>query len=87
MATIILNHRVADFDKWKPYYDADSPRRKAAGLREIKVGRKAGDPNNVFIIWEAPNTSDFQKMANDQDLRKLREKAGVINEPEVTILD
>jgi hypothetical protein len=86
MYTVILNHRVKDFDFWKKHYDADLPRRDAAGLRQLKLGLKSDDPSNVFIIWEASNPDGIQKMVKDPDLKRVMQDAGVISEPEVTIL-
>jgi hypothetical protein len=87
MKTVILNHRVADFAKWKTVYDADEPRRVNAGLREIKVGTKADDENLVYIIFEANDISNFLSMANDPDLKEAMKKAGVISEPEVVVIN
>jgi hypothetical protein len=87
MATIILNHRVKDYDSWKPLYDSDKARRDGAGLREIAVGQKAGDPGNVYLIWEAADTSIISKMMSDPDLQKKMQEGGVISEPQVTIIE
>jgi hypothetical protein len=87
MQTIILNHRVADYATWKTLYDADAPRRNNAGLREIKVGTKAGDPNLVYIIFEANNVSEIQDMFNDPGMKEYMKKAGVISEPEVVVIN
>ncbi len=43
MATIFLQHRIDNYDTWKPVYDGDAERRNDAGLTEIGVYRKAGD--------------------------------------------
>jgi hypothetical protein len=32
MARIFINHPVSDYDKWRPAFDADKPRRAAAGM-------------------------------------------------------
>jgi hypothetical protein len=86
MATIILNHKVADYKTWLPYFEADLPRRKAAGLRDIKVSGKADDPNHVYMILETDDPESFKKMSNDPGLAEVMKKAGVISEPEVVIL-
>jgi hypothetical protein len=87
MATIIINHRVKDFHQWKSYYDADVKRRDAAGLQEISVGRMKEDPNNIYMIWESSNPEAAKRMAEDPELKALMEKAGVISEPEMIILE
>ncbi len=44
MARAFINHPVSDYDKWRPYYDADKARRAAAGITDIAVLRERGRP-------------------------------------------
>ena len=87
MATVILAHRVKDFEAWKPIYDADKPRRDAYGLTEIAVGKKSGDPELVYMIWDAADPSALQQMVSDPELQKVMQEAGVISAPEVILLE
>ena len=86
METIILSHRVKEFNSWKKHFDADLPRRKAAGLKDLKVGRRSDDPNNVYLIFESSNPQGLQKMLKDPDLKRVMDEAGVISAPEVIVL-
>lgn len=87
MAIVILNHRVADYATWKPLFDSDKARRDGAGLKEIAVGQKAGDPNNVFAIWETADASVMQGMMADEGLQVRMKEGGVISAPELTIIE
>jgi hypothetical protein len=87
MAIIIANHRVKDFDQWKPYYDGDKTRRQDAGIKELRVGRKADDPNDVYLIWDVNDPTQIMKMRDDPDLRQLMEKSGVISDITFVVLD
>ena len=87
MATVILSHRVKDFEAWKPAYEADKARRDAAGLTEIAVGRKSGDPELVYMIWDAADPSALQQMVSDPALQKVMQEAGVISTPELVLLE
>ena len=86
MAIIILSHDVKDFAAWKPVYDADAPRRKNAGLKELAVGTKSDNPNKVYMIWEG-DPSLIDPMMKDPELKKEMERAGVISAPEFTIIN
>lgn len=86
MATLIVNHRVNDYATWKTMYDSDSARRDGAGMREIAVGEKAGDPGNVFLIWSVDDVSGIEQMMQDPELQKRMEEGGVISKPEVTVI-
>ena len=87
MATIIINHKVNDYNHWRPLFDADSKRRESAGIKEIKVGRRVDDPNNVYMIWEARDIERVKSMVSDPELHEVMKKAGVIGQPEVIILE
>jgi len=85
MPTIFLQHRVADYEAWRPVYDEDAERRSAAGLSEIGVFRKTGDENLVLLVWGAENVEGFQAMFTSEELKGKMQEAGVISEPEVWI--
>jgi hypothetical protein len=87
MSTIFLQHRVADYDAWRPVYDADRPRRDAAGLREIGVYRDADDPNMVLIVWDADGPEGFRAMFTSEELKAKMQEAGVVSAPEYWIGD
>ena len=85
MATIFSQHRVADYDTWRPKYDADIERREAAGLSESGVFRKAGDENLVLLVWDADSVEGFKAMLNSEELKAKMQEAGVVGEPEIWI--
>lgn len=86
MSIVILNHKVRDFNTWKPYYDADASRRAAAGLKELHLATNEADPNEVFVILETQDAGNAKKMMEDPKLHELMEKAGVISAPKITVL-
>jgi hypothetical protein len=87
MAIAIVSHRVEDFDTWKKDYDADLPRRTAAGLTEMAVGQRSGDPGMVYMIWNTKDTLALEKMISDPDLQRVMQQAGVISEPDLIIIE
>jgi hypothetical protein len=86
MATIILSHKVSDYKAWKKHYDNDAARREKAKLKEIYVGTKTDDANNVYIIFQTSSTSAFEKMVKDPELKAVMKQAGVIGQPKFTML-
>jgi hypothetical protein len=87
MATVILNHRVEDYKKWRPVFDADDRRRKDGGMTNEKVFRSADDPNNIYIIAELADVSILDKMMDDPDLAAKMKEGGVISKPTFTVLN
>ena len=85
MATVFIRHEVADYSAWKPIYDADLPRRNAAGLKEIGVYREASDENMVVVIFEVENPEVIKEMLQSEDLAEKMKEAGVLTKPEVWV--
>ena len=86
MSLVILNHRVKDYASWKPGYNADLPRRSEAGLKEIFVGTREDDPQEVYLIFEVQDVARAQKMLENPELHKIMDESGVIRRPSVTVL-
>ena len=78
MARAIIWHKVRDFDAWKTLYDADKPRRDAAGLTEISLNRGKLDSNTLMVEWETGDPGVMEKMIADPELKETMEKAGVM---------
>ncbi len=87
MAVIILKHKVENYKKWKPYYDKDVKRRQQAGLKEIICGRDTEEPNRVYMIFESNDPTGVQNMLKDPELKEVMEEAGVLEKPELIIVE
>ena len=85
MPNIFFQHRVADYDTWRPIYDGDIERRNTAELQEIGVFRKAGDENLVLMVWSTDNIEGFKAMLASEELKAEMQEAGVVSEPEVWV--
>jgi len=48
---MLVRHKVADFAKWKPVYDAHASARQNAGLRELHLLRNTEDSNEVILLF------------------------------------
>ncbi|MEP7046675.1 MAG: hypothetical protein ABI949_08355 [Ilumatobacteraceae bacterium] len=82
MAKIFLNHPIADYDTWRPIYDADTPRREAAGMTNVVVLRNADDPNSIWLVGDG-DPEKFNTMMQDPGLADAMQKAGVTGPPQV----
>ena len=85
MATIFLRHPVADYDAWRPLFDADAARRHTAGMTLVGVFRDASDANSVLVVFDTDDVSGFEAMLADEELKAAMEEAGVTGPPEVWI--
>jgi hypothetical protein len=83
MSTIIVRHRVADFDAWKIAYDEHGAMRSEYGISDVSLHRDADDPSMVSVILKADDLGRAREFASTDDLREAMESAGVISQPEI----
>jgi heme-degrading monooxygenase HmoA len=83
---MLIRHKVADFAKWKPVYDAHLSARQKAGLNEEHVFRNAHDPNEVLLLFLMEDVDKAKAFTASDDLRQAMEKAGVSEKPDVYFL-
>ena len=86
MVTVIIQHEVRNFSEWKIVFDADESNRSKLGVRLMGLYTSVTNPNDVTMIFEAPNGELFNKMMSDPARQKNIEKSGVISAPKASIL-
>lgn len=87
MVTTILSHEVKDYADWKKGFDADETNRKSMGVNITGVFQDAEKPNFVTVISEVPSVEAIKGFLSNPDLKAIMEKAGVIGDPQVKILN
>ena len=83
---VLVRHKVADFAKWKPFYDAHLSARQKAGLKEEHLFRNADDPKEVLLLFSVEDVDKAKAFTTSDDLRQAMEKAGVSDKPDVYFL-
>ena len=86
MIHMLVRHKVSDFAKWKPVYDAHDSARRSAGLKEEHLLRNVDDPNEVILLFSAEDMDRAKAFAASDDLRQAMQKAGVTDKPDVYFL-
>jgi heme-degrading monooxygenase HmoA len=87
MTYVLVNHKVEDYDKWKPVYDENGAMRKASGSKGAFVFRSAEDPNHLVVLTQWEDVESAKNFAESDDLRIAMQKAGVKGQPEVYFLE
>ena len=84
MVYLNVRHTVADYEKWRPIFDADASRRAAAGATGVaQIYRDMDAPNVVTLILEWDTAENANKFAHDPALGAVMQQAGVIGLPAV----
>jgi hypothetical protein len=86
MNYVLVRHKVADFSKWKPVYDAHLPARQAAGGTELYLLRNIDDPNEVIVLFEIEDLQKAREFVASDDLRERMQESGVIDKPDTYFL-
>ena len=86
MAHMLIRHKVQDFNKWKPAYDAHQPARATAGLKDLRLWHNADDRNDIFLLFEAADVAKAKAFAASADLKEKMTSAGVIGQPDIFVL-
>ncbi len=87
MPYLIVRHKVADYDKWKTVFDADSARRKASGSQGGRLFRNTNNPNETFIMFQWDTLERAAEFAQSDDLRQVVQRAGIVDQPDVYFLE
>lgn len=86
MATMIIRHRITDFDKWKAAFDQQEQIRRRFKITAHSVHRDADDPNVVTIALRFSMPMFMREFAMSESLHAM-EGAGGQEPPEILNAD
>jgi hypothetical protein len=78
-----ISHKVKDYDKWRPFFNADSTMRRESGLQDMVVGRNLDDPNKILIALQASDVKKAKDFGATPRLKEAMDKAGVLTKPDI----
>lgn len=82
-AVVVIKHTVADYNKWKPVFDADSTNRNAAGLHLIGLSRGIENQNEVEAPFMIDDVQKAKAFVSDIKLKEAMQKGGVNSTPDI----
>lgn len=83
---VVIKHSVADYNKWKPFFDSDSVNRNAAGLHSMGITRGVENQNEVELPFMIDDVQKAKAFATNPKLKDVMQKGGVISEPNIKFL-
>jgi heme-degrading monooxygenase HmoA len=87
MPYVLVRHKLKNFKKWKPMYDAHGTIRKAGGSKGGRLFRNVDQPKEVVILLKWNRLDRARKFAKSRDLRATMKRAGVVGKPEIHFLE
>jgi heme-degrading monooxygenase HmoA len=85
--TLVVHHRVADYDAWKPVFDEHEPVRRSHGEIEHRIYRDIHDRNRVIIHNDFPSEEAARAFTEDPSLKDAMARAGVEGEPGISFIE
>jgi quinol monooxygenase YgiN len=86
MASMLVQHKVRDFEMWKRVYDSVADLRTSNGELSDQIFRDASDPNKLTIVFNWDSLENAQRYSQSPELKAAMEKAGVEGPPEIHFL-
>lgn len=87
MAKVIVQHQVADYDKWFQVFIEHGDIRRGYGATGHSVTRSAADPNSIVIVNEFATLDGATAFSKDPSLPEVMTRAGVDGPPQVWIVN
>jgi hypothetical protein len=86
MTKVIVQHHVADYDKWYPIYIEHGKVRRQHGGTGHTIFRGEGDANDLVVVNSFANPAGAQAFLADPSLQEAMAKATVDSEPKVWVV-
>jgi hypothetical protein len=83
---IVIRHTVTDYNKWKPFFDADSIARKTAGMHLIGIARGIDAENDVELPFMIDDVQKAKAFSSSPKLKEVMQKAGVNSPPNIKFI-
>ena len=87
MITLVVHHRVRDYDAWKPVFDEHEAVRVSHGEAEHRIYRMLADANSVAIHNDFPSVEAARGFLADPSLPEAMARGGVEGEPGTGFLE
>ena len=87
MPCLLIRHKVADYETWKPYFDEHEPTRRANGAQGGRLFRSADDPREVLILLGWDDLRRARLFVDSDELRVAMRRAGVTDQPDVWFME
>ncbi len=87
MVKAIVQHHVADYDRWYPVFTEHGEVRRKYGATGHSINRGVDDSNSIVIVNDFATLEGARSFATDPSLPEVMHRAGVDSAPNVWIVD
>ncbi len=87
MVSLIVKHKVADYDRWHNVFTSLDAERTAQGCTAARVSRFVDDPSIVVVTQDWPTVDAAKAYAASPRLREAMSTAGVLEKPVIYLVE
>ena len=87
MTKVIVQHHVADYDRWLPVFNEHEAVRRQNGATGHSISRDVADPNTIVIVNEFATVEGARAFSQDASLPAAMARGGVEGPPQVWIVE
>ena len=87
MVKVIVQHHVADYERWYPVYAEQGSVRRQHGCTGHTIFRDSADPNSLVVVNDFATLEGARAFSQDPSLPQVMQAAGVDSAPQVWISD
>jgi flagellar basal body rod protein FlgC len=87
MTKVIVQHHVADYDRWFAVFSEHESTRRQHGATGHSVTREVADPNSIVIVNDFATLEGALAFSQDPSLPAAMERGGVDGPPQVWITE
>jgi hypothetical protein len=87
MTKVIVQHHVADYERWYPVFTDHGDVRRQHGATGHSINRELADPNSVVIVNDFASLEGARSFSQDPSLPAAMARGGVEGTPQVWIVE
>jgi hypothetical protein len=87
MSKVIVQHHVADYERWYPEFTEHEAVRRRHGATGHSITRTVADPNTIVIVNDFATLEGARAFSQDPSLPAAMARGGVEGAPQVWIVD
>lgn len=87
MPSLLIHHRVVDYDAWRAVFAEQEIERRANGSRGERIWRAAADPGELLVLLEWDDLERARLFVDSDDMQEAMRRAGAIGEPAIWFLE
>lgn len=87
MAKVIVQHHVADYERWLPVFTEHEGIRRRHGATFHSINRDVADPNSIVVVNDFASLEGARAFSQDPSLQEAMQRAGVDRQPQVWIVE